>query len=133
MIAFSLLSNLFLALKNEWQTNDCVKLREKKTLLSVSSCKTYAYFPTKIARPFVFIQKKPTACCCINSHRTVGRSENPGVPVLFGGHNLPPLGEIGLTDLPKCGGAMAPPAPPGTTDLISTDQAYNRNLRVQST
>ena len=28
-------------------------------------------------------------------HRAVGRSENPGVPVLFGGHNLPPLVEIG--------------------------------------
>ena len=41
--------------------------------------------------------------------RVVGRSENPGVPVLFGGHNLPPLVEIGLTDLPKSGGAMAPP------------------------
>ena len=33
--------------------------------------------------------------------RAVGRSENPGVPVLFGGHNLPPLVEIGLTDLPN--------------------------------
>jgi hypothetical protein len=31
--------------------------------------------------------------------RAVERSENPGVPVLFGGHNLPPLVEIGLTDL----------------------------------
>ena len=30
-------------------------------------------------------------------------TENPGVPVLFGGHNLPPLVEIGLTDLPKSG------------------------------
>ena len=38
--------------------------------------------------------------------RAVGRSENPGVPVLFGGHNLP-----------KTGGAMAPPAPPRTTSL----------------
>ena len=37
------------------------------------------------------------------------------MPVLFGGHNLPPLAEIGLTDLPKSGGAMAPPVPPGTT------------------
>ena len=46
--------------------------------------------------------------------RAVGRSENPGVPVLLGGHNLPPLVEIGLTDLPKFGGAMAPP---GTTGL----------------
>ena len=50
--------------------------------------------------------------------RAVGRSENPGVPVVFGGHNLPPLVEIGLTDLPKTGGAMAPPAPPGTTGLL---------------
>ena len=44
-----------------------------------------------------------------------GRSEGlkiPGVPVLFGGHILPPLAEIRLTDLPKSG---APPAPPGTT------------------
>ena len=38
--------------------------------------------------------------------RAVGGSENSGVPVLFGGHNLPPLVEIGLTDLPKFGGAM---------------------------
>ena len=35
--------------------------------------------------------------------RAVGMSENPGVPVLFGGHNLSPLVEIGLTDLPKSG------------------------------
>ena len=36
--------------------------------------------------------------------RAVGRPENSGLPVLFGGHNLPPLIEIGLTDLPKSGG-----------------------------
>ena len=47
----------------------------------------------------------------------VGESENPGVPVLFCGHNLPPLVEIDSTDLPKSGGAMATPAPPGTTPL----------------
>ena len=47
-----------------------------------------------------------------NQYRAVARSENSGVPVLFGGHNLPPLVEIGLTDLPKIGGAMAPPASP---------------------
>ena len=46
--------------------------------------------------------------------RAIGRSANPGVPVLFGGHNLPPLVEIG-----KSGVAMAPPAPPGTTGLAS--------------
>ena len=38
-------------------------------------------------------------------------------PVLFGGHNLSPLVEIGLTDLSKSVGAMAPTAPPGTTGL----------------
>ena len=43
----------------------------------------------------------------------VGRPENPGVPVLFGGHNMPPLVEIGLSDLSKSGRAMAPLAPPG--------------------
>ena len=36
--------------------------------------------------------------------RAVGRSENPGVLVLFGGHNLTPLVGIGLIDLPKMGG-----------------------------
>ena len=50
----------------------------------------------------------------LNTHYQI-LSENPGVPVLFGGHNLPPLVEVGLTDLPKSGGVMAPPAPPGTT------------------
>ena len=49
--------------------------------------------------------------------RAVGRSENLGVPVLFGGLNLPPLVEIGLADLPKSGGARAPPAPPLATGL----------------
>ena len=46
--------------------------------------------------------------------RAVGRSENPGVQVLFGEHNLSPLVEIGLTVLPKSGDSMAPP---GTTGL----------------
>ena len=55
-------------------------------------------------------------------NRAVGRSENLGVPVLFGRHNLPPLVEIGLTDLPKFGGAMAPPAPPGTTGLSASSK-----------
>ena len=34
------------------------------------------------------------------------------------GHNLPPLVEIGLTDVPKSGGSMAPPATPGTTGPV---------------
>ena len=40
-----------------------------------------------------------------------------GVPVLFGGHNLPPLVEIELTDLTKYGGDMTNPALPETTPL----------------
>ena len=57
----------------------------------------------------------------------VGRFENSGVPVLFGGHNLPPpLVEIGLTNLPKSGGAMAPPAPSGTTPLNGHNYASSR-------
>ena len=39
------------------------------------------------------------------------------MPVLSGEHNLSPLVEIGLTDLPKSGDAIAPPAPPGTRGL----------------
>ena len=48
----------------------------------------------------------------MSEHRAIERSENPGVPVLLDGHNLPPFVEIGLTDLPKSGGA-----PSGTTGL----------------
>ena len=49
--------------------------------------------------------------------RAFARSGNPGVPVLFGEHNIPSLVEIGLTDLPKSGDAMATPESPGTTGL----------------
>ena len=55
----------------------------------------------------------------MNSFRAVGRCENPGVPVLFGGHNQPSLVEIGLTDLPK----SAPPAPRGPTPPVLSVQA----------
>ena len=64
--------------------------------------------------------------------RAVGRSENPGVPVLFGGHNLSPLVEVGLTDLPKSGGAMVAPEPPGITGLLITLKV-NPNLLVTFT
>ena len=47
--------------------------------------------------------------------KAVGRSENPGVAVLFGGHNLPPLKEIESTDLLKSGGSMALPSPGDNT------------------
>jgi hypothetical protein len=45
--------------------------------------------------------------------RAVARSKNPGGLVVLGGDNVPPLVEIGLTDLTKTGGAKAPQAPPG--------------------
>jgi len=50
--------------------------------------------------------------------RAVGRSENPGVPVSFGGYNMPPLVEIGLTDLQKSGGASTPMDDRPTTYLL---------------
>ena len=53
--------------------------------------------------------------------RAVGRSENPGVPVLFVRHNLPPLVEIGLTDLPKSGGPMAPLGTPRNSKYVPMD------------
>ena len=64
-------------------------------------------------------------------YRAVGRSENPGVPVLFGGYNLV---EIGLTDLPKSGFAMAPRAPARNStpevyifieDTLSLDECFS--------
>ena len=64
----------------------------------------------------------------INTHakplkfRVVGRSENPGVPVIFGGHNLPPLVEIGLTA----------PALPGTTGLNTEVNDYNKTTQGQT-
>ena len=63
----------------------------------------------------------------VDSIRTLVRSKNP---VLFDGHNLPPsLVEIGLTDLQKSGGAMAPPAPPGSTGLyIEQARGQKKNL-----
>ena len=51
-------------------------------------------------------------------YRAVARSENPGGHVVLGGDNVPPLVDIGLTDLSKTGGARAPPAPPLATGLL---------------
>ena len=43
--------------------------------------------------------------------RPVARSENPGGLAVMGRDNVPTLVEIGWIDLPKTGGAKAPPAP----------------------
>ena len=55
--------------------------------------------------------------------RAVGRFENPGVLLLFGGHNLPsdlpPLVKIGLTDLPKSRGATPRDDWPEFSSLIT--------------
>ena len=61
-------------------------------------------------RQSVIILLKPSLC------RAEGRLEKPKVSVLFGGHNLPSLVDIGLTYLSKFGGA--PPPSPGTTGLL---------------
>ena len=60
--------------------------------------------------------------------RAVGRSENPRVPVLFGGHNLSPIVKIKLTDLPKSEGAMALLAPLGTTPLFLIGCKISRKI-----
>ena len=44
--------------------------------------------------------------------RAFARSENPGGNVILGGDDVPPLVEIGITDLTKKGRGMCPPAPP---------------------
>ena len=45
-------------------------------------------------------------------YRAVARSENPEGHVILGGDNVPPLVEIGLTDLPKTWGVRpAHPSP----------------------
>ena len=66
---------------------------------------------------FQLTVKKGTEGKSAWKYRAVGRSDNPGLPVLFCGHNPPALVEIVLTDLQKSGDAMAPPAPPETTGL----------------
>ena len=55
-------------------------------------------------------------------YRAVGRSENPEVPVLFGGHDLPPLFGIELTDLPKSGGVVMLPWHGGTPSTPGDDR-----------
>ena len=57
-------------------------------------------------------------------NRAVARSENLGVHEILGGDNVPPLVEIGLTDLTKSGGARSPPAPPLATGL----QRFNKKV-----
>ena len=47
--------------------------------------------------------------------RAVARSENPGGLATLVGENVPPLVEIGLTELPKAGGeggGLETPQPP---------------------
>ena len=57
------------------------------------------------------------------TYRAVARSENPGGHVILRGDNVPPLVEIGLTDMPKSGGARAPPAPSLATGLTYMPEA----------
>ena len=73
------------------------------------------------------LTRNPLTASC--SDRAVGRSENPGVPVLFGSIICPPLVEIGLTDMLKSGGDMATPASLGTTRL---QKLYCRGMHAEA-
>ena len=78
----------------------------------IDSCKLFSLHIEQILTHFSVLS-------CIQA---IVRSEYPGVPVLFDGHNLPPLVEMGLTDLTKSGRegvatCHAPLAPLGTTGL----------------
>ena len=57
------------------------------------------------------------------SYRDVGRSENPGVPVLFGGHNRPLVDEIGSTDLTK--------EPSGTAGLSYESDTFEATILLR--
>ena len=59
---------------------------------------------------------------CVILCTAVGRSGNPGLPVVFGGHNLPLLVEIGLTDLLKSGGCH------GSTPIVTTGLYYAHTI-----
>ena len=70
--------------------------------------------------------------------KTFSKSSKPFVLFVsdksLGGHNLSPLVEIGLTDLPKSGGAMAtpvPPIPPGPTPLTLASEPQPLVRRVE--
>jgi hypothetical protein len=60
---------------------------------------------------------------CVHD-RAVAGSKNPGGLVVLGGDNVPPLVEIGLTDLTKTGGAKAPLAPPWRRPCMSFTQHF---------
>ena len=49
--------------------------------------------------------------------RHATRVKNPGGCIVLGGDNVPSLVEIGLTDLPKSGGARAPPLATGLRNI----------------
>ena len=64
---FIFLSNLFFGLE-EWMTNQWLRQIERKrdTTFSFFMQNLCIFSNKNCQRPFVFIQKKPTACCCIN-------------------------------------------------------------------
>ena len=72
---------------------------------------------------------KERLCCWINlalpiiyiHNRAVARSKNLGGHIVLDGDNVPLLVEIGLTDLSKSGGVLAP-GPPLETGLESRTQ-----------
>ena len=70
-----------------------------------------AQLPLSNAQLWYFV---PYFCKMSAQYRAVSvrRPENPRDTLKCGGHNLPPLVEIGLTELSNSGGAKAPPSTP---------------------
>ena len=109
-------SSLLMAIHYVLQPKTRKQIRDLKLFHEVTLDNTSSGFPSAEVE-LVFNNEGIRWFFSFLFNRAVGRSENPGVPILYGGHNLPPIVEIGLTDLPKFGGTMASPAPPGTTGL----------------
>ena len=79
------------------------KWRKKKSYLPKmkSRIQEQEMFPWAYLSWRQILTNSPIIFTKLVSCRAVGRSENPGVSVLIGGHNLPKLVEIGLNDRPK--------------------------------
>ena len=88
-----------------WSTND-----RSKSQLAIVTCNACAKNDRILflKRLLLIVQVKKSS-----TSRAVARSENPGGHVILGGDNVPPMVDIGLTDLPKSGRA-----PPLATGLL---------------
>ena len=106
--------------------------------LDRSKCRAYSDMLSRIPMEFKKMQNKIFMLDINYNLKTFSKSSKPFVLFVsdksLGGHNLSPLVEIGLTDLPKSGGAMAtpvPPIPPGPTPLTLASEPQPLVRRVE--